>query len=103
MPGARCTKLERRSGQSSVYHSTSTFGNMATIPYEGKPADDVHQLENARSLEDGKHEEEARALPLDPVEDRRVRRKIDLVVMPVICFIYALNFVSTGVGRCDPE
>ncbi|KLT44627.1 MFS general substrate transporter [Cutaneotrichosporon oleaginosum] len=33
-------------------------------------------------------------MPLDPVQERRVRRKTDCIIMPVICLVYAMNFLD---------
>lgn len=71
---------------------------MTNPQLDEKPLDDTQHLEHVPNLNEdhdkAEHGTVAEALPLDPREDKRVRRKIDLVIMPVVCFIYTLNFVS---------
>jgi hypothetical protein len=78
-----------------------------------KPLDSVQHIDHiepvdSRDLamvdeEKGDNELTERAMVLDPEEDKRVRRKIDLMIMPILCFIYALNFVSQSQSHWRTE
>ncbi len=58
-----------------------------------KVGDTAHHLDNVHSL-DTESANAPAALALDPKDDKRIRRRIDCVIMPVICLVYAMNFVS---------
>jgi len=36
------------------------------------------------------------AAEVDPVESAKVRRKVDFCLLPLLCTVYALQFVSDG-------
>ncbi|KLT43231.1 MFS transporter [Cutaneotrichosporon oleaginosum] len=52
------------------------------------------EVEHRESIDDIEKVAPVEELPLDPKMDRRVKLKIDFILMPVLCFIYALNYLD---------